>query len=296
MGPIALGPVAIAATALVVVFGLYLAQPEPTSDPTWGARPSNGSLATSVGPVVLQPSASVLPIGQTVAGTQLLPSGAQVEVERGQVIVAFATPDQTRLRLTSGRVKSTVPKLASTQRYEVETALALVSVRGTQFTVETTDDGATLVSVTEGTVVVEVLAMTEQWRVAVVLGRGQSRRIDACGPSPEAAIALERPWTCQVEGQAALAARADAAGQSNAALVSRIRQGRLLSEHAPIEAVEHWHTLNASASLSTFAEEVLFREGEALSRLGRKAEARQMGQRFRATFPESARRIETEGF
>ncbi|HHS96541.1 MAG TPA: hypothetical protein ENK08_01355 [Chloroflexi bacterium] len=111
-------------------------------------------------------------------------STARVGLEEGMVRVApntiftFAQPDPDTVRLTmqEGQVWVNVEGLRPGETFEVETPAAVASVRGTRFSVRTTPDGGTTVSVLEGTVTVSAAG------VEVEVKAGQEVAVPPGGP------------------------------------------------------------------------------------------------------------------
>lgn len=267
--PLALTAAAAAALAL---FTLRPAEPEvATPAPTGATAPP-----------------PVLPAGQPLAGRTVLPGGARVD-SSGEVHVASATDDLTRLVVTRGAVESTVPPLGPGQRYEVETALAEVAVRGTRFTVEH-EAGATVVTVTEGRVEVRP---RDPRRAPTLLGPGERRRLE-----PLTAAGAEAALQADDAAQAAAIweVLADRADDELARRNLLLRAGRALDRAGAAAAADFWRAQAARFPEGAHADELAFRAAAALRRAGRQEEAAQAAADFRARFPDSPRLPEAAGW
>jgi len=211
-----------------------------------------------------------------------LPSGALADRTSGALVeVIAATADETRLRLKSGIVTSEVPRLAAGQRYEVETPSALVSVRGTRFAVAVDAPDHTVVSVEHGKV--EVAPM--DWRVITFVLPGERRALADCGPSVEAAEHSAQPL-CIAEAFAARAAASADPVERDTLLL----KGALAASRADAaEAVGWWRRARELSPSGVHAEEVAFRELEALGQAKQWAQRAERAQDFLRAFASSPR-------
>lgn len=228
----------------------------------------------------------LLATGARVVGSGTLPSGATVAAtgpDEVDVLVARASADHSRLILRRGGLVSEVPKLGSGQTYVVETDLVRVEVRGTRFIVEVVEPGErTRVEVEEGVVVVTPV----DGRPPLTLFAGGSTEIGAPTPSTEIvrSPSTALSWDALVIAYQEQADRTvDALQQQN----SLVAAGRLLSEHAPQRAIDHWRSFREAFDDGPHVEEAAFREADALRQTGRLDEARQAARQFRARFPDS---------
>ncbi len=211
-----------------------------------------------------------------------LPSGALAERTSGGLIdVVTATADATHLRLQSGRVSNEVPSLRAGQRYEVETATALVSVRGTRFAVAVEAPDHTLVSVEHG----KVEVAPKDWRVVTLVVPGEQRALMNCGPSVEAAERSTHP-RCIAE---AFAARAAASADPVERDTLLLKGALAASTTNAAEAVGWWRRARELSPAGIHAEEVAFRELEALGQAKQWARRAERAQAFVKDFAASPR-------
>ena len=120
----------------------------------------------------------------------------QTSLEVTRALAPDGTPSDERLELGEGRVTLSVPKLAAGHTLRVRTPDALVTVRGTRFSVATGRAAAggsvTRVTVTEGHVAVasgdqsRLLGPGEEW-----VSPGSTAATSASAPSPAPASAAE---------------------------------------------------------------------------------------------------------
>ena len=272
-----------AAGVAAAVMVLWVARFEfDVPDHSEAATAAQGHLAGRADPLEEPSSAGVALAGQRITGETRLPSGAYITVSDGAVQVALATLDRTRIELEHGKVMSTVPKLLTHQSFVVETPQVQVSVVGTRFTVSLIDDRSTAVSVEEGVVLITPRDGGAETR----LHAGQSWRSGSApvAGAPVAEKSGEPSWEILVAGWRETAQSATEELRRQNALV---KMGRLLSQHAPDRAFDHWRAFHERFPESPHVEEAAFRAAEALRQLGRTKEAQKAARAFRAQFPGS---------
>ncbi|MBI5546882.1 MAG: FecR domain-containing protein [Deltaproteobacteria bacterium] len=103
-----------------------------------------------------------------------VPSGAMARLDRGRATVARRDEREERLRLESGSISVTVPRLESGRAFFVQTEEVEVQVHGTRFRVVEETSGTT-VTVDEGLVEIRPLG---PGRSATMLRPGESRSIE----------------------------------------------------------------------------------------------------------------------
>jgi len=211
-----------------------------------------------------------------------LPSGALAQRTQGTLVeVVTATANETLLRLSRGRVTSEVARLSTGQRYAVETASARVSVRGTRFAVAVDAPNHTVVEVEHGKVEV---APTD-WRVVTFVLPGERRALTDCGGSVDASERSADP-RCLAEAFAARAAASTDAVERDTLLL----KGALAAAQVnATEAVAWWRHARELSPHGVHAEEVAFRELEALGQARQWTQRAERAQAFLRAFASSPR-------
>ncbi len=220
----------------------------------------------------------------SVVSAQRLPSGAVAEaVLGGRFEVVEGTDSSTRLRVLAGGVRSSVPRLAPGQWYEVETPEAVVAVRGTRFTVSTTAPSTTVVEVEEG----KVEVAPRDWRVPSAVLPGERRTLTQCAATIDAA------WSsvdgrCFAEARAARAAvAADPVERDSLWLEGGLRVAALDAA----EAAAWWRRMREASPAGVHDEEVRFRELEALGASGRLETRGALARAYLEAYSNSPRRV-----
>lgn len=272
------GVTAALVTAAAAAWLLMVPTPSLAPGETAAAAVSEGS----------PPPVGVDLAGEILRGARTLPSGAEVTVS-GEVVVARAATNDTRLVLTRGSIHSVVPKLAPGQRYVVDAPLVEVAVRGTVFEVRLTDDGGAEIEVTEGAVAVE----PKDGRAGALVVPGRTHRVEPLTEAGAKRAEARGDWRQAIEVWQALAEQTPE-GLSRRNVVLRV--GRLMNTHTPTEATSWWRSATERYGDGTHAEEFAFRLAEALRRAGLVDEARSAAKAFRQRFPDSDRAAETLGW
>jgi hypothetical protein len=253
----------------------------------WVAVPPSDTAPTRPDPRLVHESATAVPSefaqADPVETVQRLPSGAVAEaVLGGRFEVVEGTDRTTRLRVLAGGVRSTVPRLAPGQRYEVETPEAVVAVRGTRFSVSATAPSTTVVEVEEGAVEVT----PRDWRVASMVLPGERRSLTACEETLEAAWS-SKDGRCFAEARAARAAiAADPVERDSLWLEGGLRLAALDAA----EAVAWWRRVREVSPGGVHDEEVRFRELQALDASGRLEARTTLARAYLEAYPSGPRR------
>lgn len=148
-------------------------------------------------------------VGETRRGT--LENGAQVQLAGNtELSVSALEPGKDELVLDRGRVDLTVPKLGAGHTLSVATPDALVTVRGTRFSVEVVPEGARVVTSVE---VAQGSVWVRQGEARWVLEAGSRWSSRPAAPEPSAVPAdAEEPLASSAPGSASGSAAARAAG------------------------------------------------------------------------------------
>ncbi len=125
--------------------------------------PEGGALRTGAGgmAVLLMPNKTKV----------WLKENSNIEVEQRQTLVS-------RLALVFGKVKIRVPHLMRKEKFEVRTPAAVCAVRGTEFTMDTTEDGKMNIQVLFGEVKLKFTVPLEQGKEAMNILQGQTLTSD----------------------------------------------------------------------------------------------------------------------
>lgn len=270
--PVSYGRWAAAAAVVLAAGGVWWATQRPAVDATHPQVP-----------------AVVQPVARHISDRSLtLPSGAQITVE-GDVTVATATQTVTRLRLTRGRVASTVPSLSANGRYVIDTPTAEIEVRGTVFSVALGDEATTTVEVTEG----EVEVRTRDGRQLQRLTAGQRAIIEPTSMAGAVRAKARGDLTQAFDIRRALLEQ----GPDDLSRRNRfLSLGHAIDDQARALSVGYWQRIEQLHPTGTHADEYAFRHAFALRAAGRLDAARTVAKRFRARFPQSPRATETLGW
>jgi len=104
-----------------------------------------------------------------------------LEVEQRQTLAS-------RLALVFGRIKIRVPHLMRKEKFEVRTPAAVCAVRGTEFTMDTTEDGKMNLQVLFGEVKLKYAVPPEKGRSEFNIPQGQGLNIEESGKSAKPAL------------------------------------------------------------------------------------------------------------
>jgi hypothetical protein len=243
--------------------------------------------STAVQPDPTVPSAA--PIAKHISDRSLtLPSGAQITVE-GDVTVATATRVITRLRLTRGRIASTVPSLPADGRYVIDTPTAEIEVRGTVFSVALGDEAVTTVQVTEG----EVEVRARDGRQLRRLTAGETTIIEPTSMAGATRAEARGDLTQAFDIRRALLEQ----GPDDLSRRNRfLSLGHTIDAQAKALSVGYWERIEQLHPAGTHADEYAYRHAAALREAGRIDAARRVARRFRSRFPASPRAAETLGW
>ena len=250
-------------------------------------RPENEAGPGSVAAVDSTPADRAVP-ERVVDRSVTLLSGATLDVA-GEVRVATATQQITRLTLTRGSVTSRVPTLPAAGRFVVDTPAAEIEVQGTVFTVALLETGATQVRVDEG----RVAARARDGRQARAIEAGETVIIEPTTASGADRAASRGDLVQAFDIRRALIEREpDDLGRSNRLL----SLGRAIDDRAVGFAVPYWQRVRALHPTGVHADEFAWRYASALRAAGRLDAAREAAARYRARFPNSPRAAETRAW
>lgn len=103
------------------------------------------------------------------------------EIEQRQTLIS-------RLALAYGKIKLRVPHLMRKERFEVRTPAAVCAVRGTEFTLETTEDGKMDINVLFGEVKLNYVIPPAKGASELYIPQGQSMKLEEKGKAGQVAM------------------------------------------------------------------------------------------------------------
>jgi len=135
--------------------------------------PEGGAVRTGAdgGAVVLMPNKSKV----------WLKESSNLEVEQRQTLAS-------RLALVFGRMKVRVPHLMRKEKFEVRTPAAVCAVRGTEFTVDTTEAGAMNINVLYGEVKLNFVIPPEKGDSEIYIPQGRNMNLEEKGKPGKVAL------------------------------------------------------------------------------------------------------------